>query len=119
MPGAPAMLRAAMLPMDQQLLVKLLHSNKVTFAANNSAGWKPLLVLTLLPLERLPGLEVLSEVTAASKTICLYAFGGTFAPLQTLAAGTLLATSAAVCEEPGAPHASRRRQRCGRPCSPC
>ena len=45
--AAPAMLRAAMLPMDQQLLVKLLHANRVAFSAQGPGGWRPLLVLAV------------------------------------------------------------------------
>ena len=45
--AAPGMLRAAMLPMDQQLLVKLLHANRVAFSAQGPAGWRPLLVLAV------------------------------------------------------------------------
>ena len=56
------------------------------------------MLLSLLPLERLPGLSSLAEVTRASKTICLYAFGRQLAPLRATLGALLLATSAAVCE---------------------
>lgn len=59
----------------------------------------PLLALTLLPLDQIRGLEALREVTRASKTICLYAFGARLVPLRAFAAATTLAASAAVCEE--------------------
>ncbi len=59
----------------------------------------PLLALSLLPLEKIPRLSSLAEVTRASKTISLYAFGTHLAPLRTLVAGTILAASAAVFEE--------------------
>ena len=64
-------------------------------------GTAPLLALTLLPLDRIPvpALSSLREVTTASKTICLYAFGARLVPLRAFAAATLLAGSAAVCEE--------------------
>jgi membrane protease YdiL (CAAX protease family) len=59
----------------------------------------PVLALTLMPLDRIPGLSALSEVTRASKTICLYAFGSRLAPLRASGAAVVLATSAALCEE--------------------
>lgn len=59
----------------------------------------PVLALTLMPLDRIPGLGSLTEVTRASKTICLYAFGSRLVPLRASAAAVVLATSAALCEE--------------------
>lgn len=59
----------------------------------------PLLALSVLPVERLPGLSSLREVTLASKTISLYAMGGRLLPLRAVCAAALLSTSAAVCEE--------------------
>ena len=41
----PTIFRAQMLPLDARLLVKLLHTHKVAFAAQGPPGWKPLLVL--------------------------------------------------------------------------
>lgn len=59
----------------------------------------PVLALTLMPLDRIPEFSALSEVTRASKTICLYAFGSRLVPLRASAAAFVLATSAALCEE--------------------
>ena len=59
----------------------------------------PVLALTLMPLERLPGLSSLVEVSRASKTICLYAFGSRLVPLRASAAALVLASSAALFEE--------------------
>lgn len=59
----------------------------------------PMLLLSLLPLERLPGLGALAEVTAASQTISLYAMGALFAPLRMLGASAVISASAAVFEE--------------------
>ena len=41
----PTIFRAQMLPLDARLLVKMLHTHKVAFAAQGPPGWKPLLVL--------------------------------------------------------------------------
>ena len=41
----PTVFRAQMLPLDARLLVKMLHTHKVAFAAQGPPGWKPLLVL--------------------------------------------------------------------------
>jgi len=59
----------------------------------------PLFALSLLPLERIPALRALREVSQASETICLYALGSRLAPLRATAAAVLLSTSAALCEE--------------------
>lgn len=58
-----------------------------------------LLGVTSLPLEKLPGLASFGEVTRASKTICLYAFGASFRPMRAAAAALVLSASAALCEE--------------------
>ena len=52
----------------------------------------PLFALSLLPLERIPALSALREVSQASETICLYALGHRLVPLR------------------GAPRARRRRR---------
>ena len=59
----------------------------------------PLFALSLLPLERIPALSALREVSQASETICLYALGSRLAPLRASVAAVLLSTSAALCEE--------------------
>ena len=59
----------------------------------------PLFALSLLPLERIPALSALREVSQASETICLYALGSRLAPLRASLAAVLLSTSAALCEE--------------------
>ncbi|KAL1496412.1 hypothetical protein AB1Y20_016367 [Prymnesium parvum] len=59
----------------------------------------PLLTLSLLPLERLPPLRALAEVSDASKCICLYAFGTSLTPLRALCGAALISASAAVFEE--------------------
>jgi len=59
----------------------------------------PVVALSLLPLDRIPGFESMREVTRASETICLYAFGARLVPLRASAGALLLAASAAVFEE--------------------
>ena len=59
----------------------------------------PLFLLSVLPLERIPALSALSEVSQASETICLYALGHRLVPLRALLAASVLSASAAVCEE--------------------
>ena len=75
------------------------------FALNKLALWRSalfsaiLLAITSLPLEKIPALASFGEVTRASKTICLYAFGASFRPVAAAAAALVLSASAAVCEE--------------------
>lgn len=75
----------------------------VHFAATWSAAAKgmlfasPLIAITLAPLERL--IPALAEVTQASKTISLYAMGGSLRPLRAAIAATAISASAAICEE--------------------
>lgn len=56
-----------------------------------------MLALSLLPIERL--IKPLAEVTAASKTIALYALGAELRPLRALCGSALISASAALCEE--------------------
>ena len=92
---APLPALACLLKLDPLGTNFIIDANSILLSAKLSV---PLLAITLLPIEKLPGFHPLKEVTKASKTISLYAFGKTLAPLRTFVAATLLATSAAVFE---------------------
>ena len=59
----------------------------------------PMLALSLLPLERLPGLAAIAEVSRAARVITLWALGCRWRPLSGVAAAALISASAGVCEE--------------------